>query len=232
MLHCGGEGHPIHYISDYKMTVLARYDKDELGRTVIETFWAGDPNFNAGPVAFPSALDAEIIRQIENKNLKPHQNKWERWNLSAIDLPQMMSALGGTVTINVFNAYIASQENTLVTSDVSCPRMSLIPTSFSNVDTSEPNQHITIQFGDYIFKALREYWNEITSDEFLRSIEVINNKSDKELATLAKQAIKAISVVPIDQIKFGINDQLALFSPPSRMWKFAEQGDFNQEKLN
>ena len=50
--------------------------------------------------------------------------------------------------------------------------------------------------------------------------------------TLAKQAIKAISVVPIDQIKFGINDQLALFSPPSRMWKFAEQGDFNQEKLN
>ena len=42
MLHCGGEGHPIHYISDYKMTVLARYDKDELGRTVIETFWAGD----------------------------------------------------------------------------------------------------------------------------------------------------------------------------------------------
>ena len=182
MLQCGGEGHPIHYISDYKMTVLARYDKDQLGRTIIETFWAGDPNFNAGPVVFPSALDAEIIRQIENKDLEPHQNKWERWDLSAIDLPQMMSALGGAVTVNVFNAYIASQQNTLVTSHISCPRMSLIPTNFSNEGIPKDTPHITIQFGDYIFNALREYWNEITSDEFLRSIEIINNKSDKELA--------------------------------------------------
>ncbi|WP_445116247.1 hypothetical protein [Acinetobacter sp. WZC-1] len=232
MLHCGGKDHPIHYISDYKLTVLARYDTDESGRTVIETFWAGTPNFNAGPVAFPSALDAEIIRQIENKNLEPHQAEWERWNLSAIDLPQMMSILGGRVTVNVFNAYVASQENTLVTSHVSCPRMSLIPANFSNDDIPRDTQHITIQFGDYIFNGLREYWNNITSDEYARSIELINSKSDKELATLAKQAIKAISIMPIDQIKFGTNDRLALFSPPGRRWKFTEDVDTHPQRLS
>lgn len=41
MLHCDGKDHPIHYISDYKMTVLSRHIQNELGQTVIETFWAG-----------------------------------------------------------------------------------------------------------------------------------------------------------------------------------------------
>lgn len=161
--------------------------------------------------------------------MKPHQTKSERWNLSAIDLPQMMSVLGGTVTVNVFNAYISYQANTLLTSDVSCLHTNLILKNFSKVDTSEANQDITIRFGDDIFKALREYWNKITSDEFLHSIYIINNKSEKELA---KQAIKAILIVSIYQIKFRINDQIALFSPPSRIWKFDEQSNFNQEKLN
>ena len=134
MLHCDGEAH---YIPDYKMTFFAHHDKYELGHPVIETFLAGDPKFNASPVAFPSTLDTKIIRQIENRNLQLHKNNWEHWNLSAIDLPQMMSALGGTITVvNVFNVYIASKENTFVTPNVSCPLMSLIPTSVSNVNTS------------------------------------------------------------------------------------------------
>lgn len=66
MLHCGGQKHPIHYFSDYKLTVLARFDQNKLGQAVIEIFWAGTPNFNLQPVAFPSALDAKIIRQIKN----------------------------------------------------------------------------------------------------------------------------------------------------------------------
>lgn len=232
MLHCGGKNHPIHYISDYKMTVLARYQTDELGRTVIETFWAGTPAFDAGPVAFASALDAEIIRQIENKRLQPNEEKWERWNLSTIDLPQMISVLGGKVTVHVFNAYIASQQNTLVTSHVVSPRMSLIPVTFTNEQFPQNEQHITFKFNDSIFNGLRGYWNEITSDEYERSINFINQKTDKELATLAKQAIKAIEIIPISQIKFGTNDRLALFSPPSKRWKFTEQNDTHQQKLS
>lgn len=190
MLHCGGKNHPIHYLSDYKLTVLARYDINELEQSVIETLWTGTQGVNAGPVVFPSALDAEIIRQIENKHVKPHQNKWERWNLSAIDLPQMMSILGGIVTVNIFNAYVSSPINTLVAaSNMSCPRMSLIPIRFNNHHLPKDGSQITIEFNHSIFEGLRKYWNEITGDEYVSSINTINQSTDHEVEILAKQAV-------------------------------------------
>lgn len=88
--------------------------------------------FTRWTVVFVSALDAEIIRQIENTAIPHNKNQWERWDLSEIDLPQMISMMGGTLHIHIFNAFVASQQNSLITPNHRTPRMSLIPTFFSN----------------------------------------------------------------------------------------------------
>lgn len=230
MLHCGGGNHPIHYISDYKMTVLARYIENKFGQTVIETFWAGTGALQGGPVIFVSALDAEIIRQIENTSIPHNENQWERWELSRIDLPQMISMMGGTLHVHIFNAFVASQQNSLITPNHRTPRMSLIPMVFSDEDTPPQGAHITFKFDESYFESLREYWQIIMKDEYAESIEELNNSSDEELSTLAKKAIASVQITPVQEIQFGLSDQLALFSPLGQKWKFTKQDVFNSQQ--
>lgn len=230
MLHCDGENHPIHYISDYKMTVLARCVENEFGQTVIETFWAGTGALQGGPVVFVSAFDAEIIRQIENTSIPHNENQWERWELSRIDLPQMISMMGGTLHVHIFNAFVASQQNSLITPNHRTPRMSLIPMVFSDEDAPPQGTHITFKFDESYFESLREYWQSIMNDEYAESIEKLNNSSDEELSALAKKAIASIQITPIQEIQFGLSDQLALFSPLGQKWKFTKQDVFNSQQ--
>ncbi|WP_445116349.1 hypothetical protein [Acinetobacter sp. WZC-1] len=228
MMHCSdGDHQVIHYISDYKMTILGRYVPDELGRTVFETFWVGGgaiTSHTPGPVVFVSALDAEIIRQLANQELAADEKEWLCYDLNLLDLPQMMTMLNGLVTLHIFVAYLATQLNTLVTSHVVSPRMSLIPFSFSRPPGGFPEDgsQVTFEFHPRLFSGLREYWSGITTDDYADSLALINNRDTEELVMLAQQAIQSIQILPMEQVKFGLIDQLAVFSLTAGIWRFGE----------
>lgn len=220
------------------MTVLARQNLDHLGRISIETFWGGGGYGmgvmnKPGPIIFVSALDAEICRQIVNNQLKPNEKEWIRVDLNAIDLPQMIEILKGRVTVHIFEAFVATDFNTLVAGNEDFPRMRLIPHCFSFQESDYiRGESYAFQFSDSIFKTLREDWLDITKDEYARSLSVINSKPAKELAQLAKQAIKAIKITPLAQVNSDVLGSSAIFSPPSRKWRFGTDAANMPKNIN
>lgn len=216
----------IHYISNHKITVLARQTINNLGQIIIETFWADSTGNGggAGMVLFLSALDAEIIRQIKNKNLKANETKWLRYDLSQIDLLQYIEQQGGTIILNILIAFGATQSNSLVCPSIDeiCPLMTLFPYIFEIPKGSFPkNQHCTFRFSDETFERIGNYWKGITTEDYEILFDEINHKNDKELAELANQAIQKIKIQPIDQIKRGwLNDQHTIYALSSQKWVY------------